>query len=439
MEPVASEEPKYCTNCGTKLLPGSNFCNVCGMPQKPNAVPPQPAVPYAPYVPPRTSTMRDLVMGLGVYGVIALAALMAVNVAIALWGIDLVLPHLDKHIYLFIITPFIVNFAELGGWAFMGYYIFLVGAIAACFAWMLYKSARPLADEIRLKYPKEGHSPLYIMGTVLFATLSLNVIYYLIVGAFGESPSTPSFDTRALWELIYGYAQASVWEELVSRVLLIGIPLLVIDSLIRQRNPGHKMEKWYHYILGGGFTIGRKEALLMAFSSAMFGAAHVFAWDLFKVLPAAAAGLAFAYLYLKVGLYASVMMHFATDFMTIPLNVWSGTGVTTIVGLLVLAWLFLGVPYMVLYISKGLGWILGRRVWPDVPPQPPQPAYAFYPTYAPIPVPAPVGYPNTVPSYPTAPAPRADDGHGFVCPNCGNQEAIYSEGKLVCTRCGTKR
>jgi hypothetical protein len=389
------------------------------------------------------NSISELVMGFGVYGVSALAILMALNLAIAVWGIDLVLPHMDKHISLFIITPFIVSIANLTGPAFMGYYIFLVAALAACFAWMIYKSIGPLTDELRIRYPKKGHSPLYTMGTVLFAVLTFNVAYYFVVRALGATTSTPSFSTQELWQLIYGYAQASVWEEIVSRVLLIGIPLLLIDGLLKQRNPEHRTKKVWRYILGGGFTIGRKEAVLMVFSSAMFGAAHVFSWDLYKILPAAIGGLAFAYLFLKLGLYASVMMHFATDFMTVPLNVWpDSTGVASVVGLLVLAWLALGVPYLVLYFSKGMGWLLGRRIWPDLPPQEPKPMYAYYSAYV---GPTPAGYPtSTVPQYaPPAPyaaqVPKAEDPHAFVCQNCGGREAVYSDGGLVCKRCGTKR
>jgi hypothetical protein len=388
------------------------------------------------------NSIRELIMGLGAYGVAALAILMAVNVIITAWGIDLVLPHLDKHVYLFVITPFIVNFAELGGGAFLGYYIFLVAAIAASFGWMIYKSARPLKDELGLRYPQTGHSPLYTIGTVLFAVLTFNVAFYLLIEALGASASTPSFETRELWQLIYGFAAASVWEEVVSRVLLIGIPLLLIDGLLRQRNPELKMKSLSRYILGGGFSIGRKEAVLMVFSSIMFGAAHVFSWDLYKIFPAAVAGLAFAYLFLKLGLYASIMLHFATDFMSVPMEVWPVTGVTVIIGLSLLVWLLLGIPYMVLYFSKGVGWLLGRRIWPDLPPEPPKPVLApfYYPMYA---APAPAGYPVPpyVPPAPYAGAPprQNSDGHTYACERCGGHEAVYTDGKLVCTRCGNRR
>lgn len=379
-------------------------------------------------------------MAFGTYGSIALAVLMALNVAIAIWGIDLVWPHLDKHIYLFVITPFIVNFAELGGDAFFAYYIFLVAAITVSFAWMIYKSLPALKDELQVRHPQAGHSPLYITATMLFAVLTFNIAYYFIIQAFGVSTTAPSFDTRELWQLIYGFAQASVWEEIASRVLLIGVPLLLIDGLLRMKDPERKMRKVSNYILGGGFAIGRKEAFLMVFSSVMFGAAHVFSWDLFKILPAAVAGLAFAYLYLKLGLYASIMFHFATDFLTVPLQVWpDDLVVTMVIGLMLLVWLAIGVPYVLLYFSKGAGWLLGRRIWPDVPREAARPAHAPYLAFA---APAPMYYPAPYAPpapYASAPAVRVEDPQGYVCQNCGNREAAYTEGRLVCTRCGARR
>ena len=150
--------------------------------------------------------------------------------------------------------------------------------------------------------------------------------------------------------------------------------------------------------------------------------------------------LAFGFLYLKLGLYASIMMHFAIDFMSVPLNVWpDNLAVTLTIGLFVLAWLAIGVPYMLLYFSKGLGWLLGRRVWPDLPPKPPEPVYVgYYPPYAPAPAyPAPQSAPPA--PYGGVPPRRADDDHAYLCNNCGNSEAVYTEGKLVCTRCGSKR
>lgn len=392
--------------------------------------------------------VREFVRGVGAYSFVALAILIAVNVATVIWGISLVYPHMDRHIYLFVITPFITNFAELTGWAFMLYYIFLASAIAASFGWMIYRSVGPMKEELATKIPPKGHSPLYTIGTVFVAVLAFNLIFYFLIELGGASPNTPSFDSRELWQLIYGYAAASVWEEIVSRVLLIGVPLLIINGLIRARHarmggrsvltdmqkdgPKVEMSKFLRYILGGDFTIGYKEAALLVFSSAMFGAAHVFSWDVFKIIPAAVAGLAFGYLFLRVGLYASIMLHFAFDFLSVPMSVAPDSIlVSLLIGLMVLVWAALGIPYFTLYLSKGLGWLLRRRVWPDVPPKPPQPVYV-YPTGYPVyqgPAPRPVPYPA---------APATMGLPVFICRACGGQEALYQDGSLTCTRCGTK-
>ncbi len=376
--------------------PGSNFCSKCGRPLSP-VVPPI----YQPYQAPKAMTLRSLIMGIGTYGTIALLALMAANIIITIWGVGLVYPHMDRHIALFVITPFIVNLAVLGGELFFIYYVLLTLAIIASFIWMLKKSFVPLSDEMAVKYPARGHSPLYVIGTIFMAVLSFNIIYYLLIQGSGTSPTTPSFASQELWQIIYGFAEASVWEEVVSRILLIGLPLLVIDALLRSNNPDRKMRKLHQYLLGGGFSIGRKEAFLLVFSAIMFGMAHVFSWDVFKIFPAAVAGLAFGYLFLKLGVYAAIMLHFAFDFLSVPLDVFpDSTLLTLILGLMIIVWVVLGVPYLMLYASKGVGWLRGKRIWPDVPKAATEPNYgAHYGGYQYTGYQPPTPYVPPAPSY----------------------------------------
>lgn len=387
-------------------------------------------------------------MGVGTYAAIALLVLMAANVIITVWGAGLVYPHMDRSVGLFIITPFIVSVARLSEGLFFLYYLFLMVAIVASFIWMLKKSFAPLSEELLAKTPARGHSPLYVIATIFMAVLSFNIIFYLFVQSSGVSPTTPSFDAQELWQIIYGFAQASVWEEVVSRILLIGLPLLLIDALLSSSNPDHKMRKLHNYVLGGGFAIGRKEAFFLVFSSIMFGAAHVFSWDAFKIFPAAVAGLAFGYLFLRLGVYAAILLHFAFDFLSVPLSVFPDNNLLTVVlGLTLIVWVVVGIPYLLLYASKGVGWLLGKRVWPDVPKATPRPSYgAHYGNYQYAPYPpapyAPYAGGNAPPPVMTPPPPqgRASDptAFGFTCRNCGNREALYKDGTLTCTRCGMK-
>lgn len=427
------QSTKKCWSCGQENPAHYNFCTNCG---RPTAVAP-PA-----YKPHRPVTIRDLGRLLGIYSTLPLLAIMIVNLVILIAGIWLVYPHMDEYIHLYVITPFLVDFAKLTGGAFFGYYIFLVIAIVASFIWMLVKSLPSLAEEIRGRSPSKGPSPLFAIGTLFMAVLAFNVIFYLFVESVGTSPITPDFETAELWQYLYGFANASVWEEVVSRILLIGIPLLFIDGLRKSMNPERKMYKLQQYILGGDITIGRVEAVLLIFSSVMFGTAHVFSWDPWKIIPATVAGLAFGYLFLKFGVYAAVVLHFAFDFLSVPLAVApDNVLLVLIVGMLSLLWMVVGTPYVVYYVSKALGWLRGRPMWPDAPWKSLAPTHTYTfaaPQYRP-----PTSYqpPQTgqqpyygAPTHPTPPRRQTD--FGYQCPHCGNVEASYEEGRLQCTRCG---
>ncbi len=431
---------RRCWSCGSDSPAHYNFCSRCGAPL---ATPP-------PYRPAKPVTVRDIGRLMGAYSTIPLLILMAVNVIMTIWAIGLVYPHMDKNINLFVVTPWLVTFAELTGWGFLLYYIFLAAAIAASFVWMLRKSARPLKDELTSKPVKE-HSPLFTIGTMFMAVLAFNVIFYALVASSGTSPTSPDYYSPDLWAIVYGFANASVWEEVVTRILLLGVPLLLIDALRRSVSVRARERKLHQYILGGGLEIGKVEAGLLLFSSAMFGIAHVWSWDLWKIVPAFAAGLAFGYLFLKLGIYASILLHFAFDFLSIPLLVWPGLALEMGLGLLSLLWVAVGVAFLAYYLAKGFGWITGRRIWPDVPfrtkpvPYAPPPYWnqGVYPPQPPQQGQPPVQHQYQPAQYPPVPAPvqhrqpPADPGaFGYRCQHCGNMEAHYKDGQLVCTKCG---
>jgi len=144
-----------------------------------------------------------------------------------------------------------------------------------------------------------------ILGTILPVIGSFLLLLSFVSASGVKVRRHPEAeDEAALGIGIYGYiglcmayalANASVWEEIVSRVLLLGIPLLAIDYLFR-------------------------ECGLALFSAIMFGLAHVGGWDFYKLIPSTVAGLFLAYMFMKHGLYASIMLHFAVDFYDMPLQ-----------------------------------------------------------------------------------------------------------------------
>ncbi len=112
-----------------------------------------------------------------------------------------------------------------------------------------------------------------------------------------------------IWIRMMLLAEASVFEEVSGRVVLIGLPLVFIKLL-----SGKKVDdRWWKYLLGGTGEIGRVELLLILFSGSMFGLAHL-GWGPWKVVPTVVHGFMFGYLFVKVGLHASICMHFLFDY-----------------------------------------------------------------------------------------------------------------------------
>jgi len=409
-----------------------------------------PPVYQQPYQPkPLMDTIKPIVRGIGTLALVPLLVVLIVNVLILIWSPVVVLPETLDPVHgslLFIIVPYsepLFPLLELNGAPFAAYHLFLVMAIVASFLWMIYRSVGPFKQELAFKKPTKGHSPLYIIGTIFFAILAFDAIYAIVLYFLGIEITTPDFGSRQIWQLLNGLASASVWEELVVRVLYLGIPLLLIALVIGKKRP------WWRYVFGGGFPIGGKELVLIWASAGIFALGHVVYWDLWKIVPTWVAGIAFGYLFLKLGLYACVMLHFTVNYLTMPLDITQSLAIGVILGLVIIAWEFIGGVYLISYINKLIRFLTGADLQPRPRPAP-MPAYPM-PTGLGSQYQGSVGpgpgstQPNdeqtrnqiqTVPATGDGIAPSARSPGFFVCPRCGNTEARYKDGKLECTRCG---
>ncbi|MDG6220640.1 MAG: CPBP family intramembrane metalloprotease, partial [Candidatus Thermoplasmatota archaeon] len=159
-------------------------------------------------------------------------------------------------------------------------------------------------------------SNMMVLGPRLLSLMFFfPTISYILVGGMGASPEVPSFGEYPAWLRFYGFANASVWEEIIIRIFFIGIPLSYA----------------YHVRSGGQRGVGRKIILrglgkmtplafwLLLFSSFMFAMAHAFGgWDFYKVPPTFFTGLCLGYAFIMKGLPAAIVLHFALDFFTMP-------------------------------------------------------------------------------------------------------------------------
>jgi hypothetical protein len=138
-------------------------------------------------------------------------------------------------------------------------------------------------------------------------------------------------------------------------------PGLTMTDYLRSRSTNGLLG----YFLGGGFKMGPLEAFFIAGSALMFGLAHVAGWDMFKALPTFIAGLGFGYLFLKVGIHAAILLHFAFDYLYFAFDYLSlgeallpGFGLMDL--LLVVLFTVVGAFYFGHYAVQAVKWLRAR-------------------------------------------------------------------------------
>ena len=238
----------------------------------------------------------------------------------------------------------ILRFTLLAQW-----HSIMMGAILMSAAALFIIEGPPLVRMARksmaagLLPPIRTDNALIMIFRMYMAILGFYIVYYVILGAFTVEPEVPAFAEMPLWEQLHAFAEASVWEEILSRVLLLGIPLMVYHLWTRQGKPS------WRYVVGGGFSIDTAAFVLIVLQALVFALAHVAGWDLWKVLPTMISGMAFGYLFLKRGLWASIILHFTFDYlgMTVPVLAEWGLDVKEAFGM---AYIFIGLVGIVLMV-----------------------------------------------------------------------------------------
>lgn len=365
----------------------------------------------------------------------------AFTAVILVYGIGIVLPEIVLHEYgLYIVLWDIMTILTVSGDWLGIYYLLVVCAILVSITYWFLTGVRRYLKELTMKAPSRKHSPIFEVCGLMFAILFLNSVVVLLTEAFWGGIPIPTEDAET-WELLFILANASVWEELVTRVILIGVPLIFVD-VIRNRVRSRKAS----YLLGGGFEFGVPEVALILISAAVFGVAHVPSWGLWKLFPSAVAGAAFGYLFLRHGLAAAIVLHFAFDYLSAPLLVYDNNFIlAAITGIGILVWLGFGALMAGYYVVRILEFLTGGRYFDGGiraigAPFPLRAAPQTYDT----------GHWGSQPPRmtegqgPQRPA-ATPEGHAvssggfgmiYTCPVCGNREARWMDGKYQCLRCG---
>lgn len=428
-----------CGHCGSAIPPNGVYCPNCGALRRSLLQAGPPMRPTAPAKKP--PSWRLVIKTVLAFGMLTFLAQLVLSLAALIYGTSIVLPEIVHYSYtLYVVAPILVAIGEISGEALGAYYLLLVVAILASALWFAITSAKGYYKELTMKAESRKHSAVFDLCGLMFGVLFLNYVIIVFMGLFWGEPSVPTEGTD-LWELLFVLANASVWEELIVRVLLIGVPLLLIDLLRRS-----VQAKKHRYILGGGFGLGVAEIVLLLASSALFGLAHYDGWGAWKIFPSAIAGLAFGYMFLRHGLASAIMLHFGFDYLSMPTEVFvdgSGIGALMLLGFALLAWAGMGAVFFGYYVIRMLEFVTKEKYLEEGPHV--RFAYPAYYTYRYVPPDAQWGAPPQTQQWPqqrgpenaqaVSPAPPGPPGF-FVCPVCGHTGARWMEGRFQCLRCG---
>ncbi|MDR3282187.1 MAG: CPBP family intramembrane metalloprotease [Candidatus Methanoplasma sp.] len=244
---------------------------------------------------------------------------------------------------LILLAPNTVQVYTMSGVVLQAFWVFIVAALVASAAYALAKFYGDFskAREKGTESPVENSSFLWV--SVLFmATTFFSIAYGLIIAMFGLSVDASWLDDYTDREMMFLLADASVWEEVISRVLLVGVPMAVLTLFLAKPSQAPRC-------LLGGFGMSRAAVVLILASALVFGYAHNDGWGIEKIIPSMAAGVSFGYLYVRFGLYASILMHFLTDYLSAPQ--WLGLDALYVMFIILL--LVLGLACFA-YVLKGL-------------------------------------------------------------------------------------
>jgi membrane protease YdiL (CAAX protease family) len=260
--------------------------------------------------------------------------------------------------YLFVsfpIPPFLFGlpFVLIGG-SLLTFFIFISVVIILSFLFLFKSSLSGAFDLIKkagskLRAPMmETDNSLIMLGQLFIALYSFNLLFSFILRIGQVSTRVPDFASLSNWAFIYNLTSAAVYEEIISRVLLIGIPLFIIHAVL-----GRLKDSKRNYLLGGGFSINKLTIILIIFSSITFGLAHAPGWDYWKVIPTFVSGFALGYLFIKKGIFASILLHFMFNFLSIPLRIFGNPfGLACLYSILILFWITAGIIYQGYYLSR---------------------------------------------------------------------------------------
>ena len=336
---------RFCTSCGEPLddCPscsecrdrGFEFCTSCG--RRLN-----------------TRSSRSPFDMIAMAATLVVTFLMAFELAMMVLGVGSVFSwSADAVESILVLVPWLTVAGHLSGLPLQLFWIAQFAVILASAFFLLKKSLPGLGKSLKTGDPGQSSScPLLWLCALLCADLVLNLLITSMSGAIDIPEGLPSGTSP---EALYSYANAAVWEEIICRVAYIGLPMAAIGLISGRR------EGWRY--LFGGFGFSWLAVGLILISSVIFGFAHMSGWGVWKILPTLVSGLVMGYLFVRFGLYASIMFHFVVDYMGVIITV-----SPALVSIAFVVVLLLGVPCLLWAASRFRRSMPGIKAMPRLLP-----------------------------------------------------------------------
>lgn len=157
---------------------------------------------------------------------------------------------------------------------------------------------------------RASKTPIYWIGLLFGSTLVLESTVTIIMVSAGIDVDVPEkLIDMDLTEAIYEYSYAGIWEEIAFRLVLMGIPMMIVAIAGRQRD-------FWKYPFGG-FGVSRAAVILMVASALIFAYAHVGNWGWWKFFSTLLGGLMLGYLFMRFGLHVCMLVHLINDFIAV--------------------------------------------------------------------------------------------------------------------------
>ncbi|MDR3074452.1 MAG: CPBP family intramembrane metalloprotease [Candidatus Methanoplasma sp.] len=285
-----------CPDCENFKAEGSAFCGACGRP-----------------LAGKMSGKRDH----GFVGMILLIVCSFVILILAFELLTIFVNSLDVFDFLsdkasgfILIVPFPQRIFSLEGAVLQTYWIIVIAIISSCAAYALYRFFGAfLSSGDAPKHDAAENTAVFWISVSLSAMMLISFAVVFIMALFGYEATVPSFGDKT--EQMFLLADAAVWEEVITRLLYIGVPMTLISLAVTGKKESLKC-------LFGGFGMSTAAAVFIIISGAIFGLAHYPGWEdqAWKVLTAAIMGIFLGYIFVRFGLYATILLHFINNYLS---------------------------------------------------------------------------------------------------------------------------